>query len=338
MREGFIRVKLIVSLCALFFFSFLATTWAGGLGDSFFFGGISSGKDHHHDSIDIISRPIVKKISVPLFRPRRILVDSAGNVFIADWGAGSVIRVSPNGAAHQIGRNLNEPAGLALDLSGNLYVSQHAQGMPEAGSIVKIAPDGEQSIFAKGFTGPTGITFDDTWNLFVANFHDNSISRITPDGEVSTFATEIPHPAALVFDRNGLLHAVSSTEGSVLRFDTNGKHSVLARGLFIPSDISIDAEGHLIVSNFGGTSLSFITPQGEVRTFAMVPKGTISVNFDQNGNFWLVNWDDHYLMKVTTHLSLPCPHCDGRIPVRLRSPQTHPKPSNRLPRKPVKVI
>jgi DNA-binding beta-propeller fold protein YncE len=338
MRGTNIRMKFVILAPLLLLVFFQTTARSQSLEESFFFRLFSLIKDHRHDPIEIASRPMIERFSIPLFRPRRVLIDPAGNVFIADWSAGVVLKITPGGLTHSVAENLNEPAGLAMDHSGNLYVSQHAQGMPEAGSIVKITSTGERSTFAEGFTGPSGMTIDQTGNLFVANFHNNTVSRITVEGAVSTFAEEIPNPAALVFDHHGVLYAVSSTEGTVHQIDPNGNHSVLARGLDIPSDISMTPHGHLVVTNFGETKLSLVTGTGKVKTFAMVPQGTISVSFDRDGNFLLVGWDDHSLMKVTTNFSIPCPHCSRRISVRLGSPKSKKKYPNTPSPKSVKVL
>jgi hypothetical protein len=81
----------------------------------------------------------------------------------------------------------------------------------------------------------------------------------------------------------------------------------------------------LIATNFGGTELTYIDPMGGTKTFALVPKGTIGIQFDLAGNLIFVNWDYQTLMKVTTNLSIPCPHCEKAIPLRLR-PRQKPKP------------
>ncbi|MCH8879742.1 MAG: hypothetical protein IID34_07655 [Planctomycetes bacterium] len=338
MRDASIRIRYVIPTLLLLLVCLQSTARSQAPAESFFFRLFAPTRDHRHDPIVIPSRPMVKRYSVPLFRPRRVLIDPAGNVFIADWSAGVVLKITPDGRTHSVVDDLNEPAGLAMDRSGNLYVSQHAQGLPEAGSIMKIETTGERSTFAEGFTGPSGMTIDQTGNLFVANFHDNTVSRITLDGEVSTFAEDIPNPAALVFDHRGVLYAVSSTEGTVHRIDSNGNHSVFARGLYIPSDISITPHGHLVVTNFGETRLSLVTRTGKVKAFANVPQGTISVSFDRDGNFILVGWDDHSLMKVTTHFSIPCPHCSRRIPVRLGSPKLKQKSTSDTAPKSVKIL
>jgi sugar lactone lactonase YvrE len=277
---------------------------------------------HRHTPIDIDARPIIEKYRVPLVHPRRLLLDRLGNILVADWEAGTVVKVDAEGKSSIVVDGLIEPAGLAHDAMGNLYVSQHSEGMTKSGSVVRISPEGEKSVFAAGFSGPTALAFGPMGDLFVANIQDATISRVTPNGDTSTFVSEIPSPGALAFDKAGFLYAASSTDGIVFRINPMGDVGLLARGLQVPSDLCFDNKGYLIVSNYGGTELTYIDAKGNTRMFAAVPKGTIGHAFDALGNLVLVNWDQQYLMKVTTHLAVPCPHCEQKIPVRLRRKST----------------
>lgn len=288
--------------------------------------------DHPHEPIDLDARPIVSRYNATLLRPRRILLDPAGQLYVADWEAGAVLRIGTNGKTTLVADGLDEPAGLARDLSGNLYVAAHAGGMAGAGRVIRITPAGEQTVYAAGLTGPTALAFDPMGQLYVANFHENSIVRVDPNGNALTVAQGIPTPAALVFDGTGALYAVSSTDGTLLRINSMGEPTVVCRGLSTPSDLAIDPEGHLIVANYGGTELLYVSAKGEARTFAVVPKGTIGLEFDPAGNLLLVNWDLQCVMKVTTQLAVPCPHCGRDIPVRLRAKE--PPPDRRQPPSP----
>ncbi|MBW3624153.1 MAG: hypothetical protein KY468_12165 [Armatimonadetes bacterium] len=72
-----------------------------------------------------------------LDEPQDIAVDSAGNLFIADYGNGRIRKVDPRGIITTIAGGtatlgdggpaiqamLNRPQGIALDLSGNLYIA-----------------------------------------------------------------------------------------------------------------------------------------------------------------------------------------------------------------------
>ena len=279
--------------------------------------------EHRHIPVDLDARPIVRRYKVSLNRPRRVIQDSAGAILVADWADGTIVRIDNEGESTLLATELNEPAGLALDRSGNLYVANHGGGMMQQGNIVKITAGGEVVLFAEDLNGPTALAFDAQGDLYVSEFHGNRILRITPAGLVQLVADDIPTPAALAFDINGYLYTASSTEGTVYRISQMGNVEVVARGLVVPSDLAFDPGQHLIVTNFGGTELTYIDPMGGAKTFALVPKGTIGIQFDPAGNLIFVNWDYQTLMKVTTNLSIPCPHCEKSIPLRLRQ---KPKP------------
>jgi hypothetical protein len=59
---------------------------------------------------------------------------------------------------------LSEPAGMAFDASGNLFVAEFA-----GNAITKIAPDGTKTNFVTTLSFPAGLAFDTAGNLFVAN-------------------------------------------------------------------------------------------------------------------------------------------------------------------------
>jgi hypothetical protein len=141
--------------------------------------------------------------------------------------------------------------GLALDRSGNLFVTEHVSG-----SILKFTPDGKKSTFASGVS-PYKMAVDGAGNLFAAD--GNTIFKFTPDGKKSTFATGI-NPGDLVFDRAGNLFVTDPGSDSILKFTPDGKKSTFATEISDPGDMAFDAAGNLFVS---GSGLIFkFTPDG----------------------------------------------------------------------------
>ncbi|MEX0702843.1 MAG: NHL repeat-containing protein [Planctomycetales bacterium] len=279
-----------------------------------------------HEPIDLDVRPSIVRYEAAFISPRRMLLDARGSLLVADWGAGTVFKLDADGTPSIAATGLDEPAGLALDDYGNLFVALHGGGMLKSGSILKVAPDGMHSLYATGLGGPTDLAFAADGTLYVAAFHDNAIVRIAADGMIDVVANDIPGPTALAFDAEGTLYVASSTSGTIVRIGMMGELTVHARGLDVPSDLALDSKGHLIVANYGAGELSYVDRHGNVRPFAVVPKGTIGHLFDRDDNLVLANWDQHYLMKVITAVTVPCPHCGKSVPVRFRpKPQTGPR-------------
>jgi DNA-directed RNA polymerase subunit RPC12/RpoP len=324
--------RMVAGLFAVLVLSLPAGTAKAG--DKTPVGKIFRSRRHKHEPVEIEARPILTRFNVPLIRPRRLLSQKDGTLYIADWGGGSVVKIDSKGKVAVLAQDLDEPAGLALDSMGNLYVSTFGQGMKGDGTIYRFPHDGMKegmkSVFAVGFSGPTDLAFDAQDNLYVANFLDNSISQVTTSGSVSTFVANIAAPSSLLFDTAGDLLVLSSTEGAVYRIRMSSQMrdvSPVARGLSGPSDLVLHPEGHIIVVDFGRGRLVHVTRKGAVKLFAIVPKGTIAAEFDSLGNLIVANWDKSGLLKITTNLSIKCPHCGRRIPVKLRTRPRKPVPS-----------
>ena len=90
------------------------------------------------------------------------------------------------------------PAGVAVDAAGNLYVADFGNGtirkVTSAGVVTTLAglagnegsADGTGS--AASFQGPSGVALDSATNLYVADSFNNTIRKVSPAGVVTTRA------------------------------------------------------------------------------------------------------------------------------------------------------
>jgi DNA-binding beta-propeller fold protein YncE len=65
--------------------------------------------------------------------PIGLVVDGAGNVYVANYIGGTVARINPAGVSTIIATNFKKPYYLTMDKDGNLFVSQQ-----EDNSVVRI--------------------------------------------------------------------------------------------------------------------------------------------------------------------------------------------------------
>jgi sugar lactone lactonase YvrE len=125
--------------------------------------------------------------------PGGLAFSLSGNLLVADLCRSVIREYSPTGENLGIfaSAGLSNPGDLAIDATGNLFVSNTDNGGEFRNTIHKFSPTGQDlGIFAStGLHFPGGLAFDPLGNLFVANGEqrpggsDYSIRKFSPTGE-----------------------------------------------------------------------------------------------------------------------------------------------------------
>jgi streptogramin lyase len=121
-----------------------------------------------------------------------IVIDSSGNLYVADFTGGKINKFDQGGnQLFSITSNLSGPIGLALDQSGNLYASNYNNN-----SISIFNTSGSyQSSISSNLSGPIGLAFDNAGRLFAVNNTNNSISIFASNGTyISSITTGLSQP------------------------------------------------------------------------------------------------------------------------------------------------
>jgi sugar lactone lactonase YvrE len=204
--------------------------------------------------------------------PTGLAPDDAGNVYVADQfnnlirkidSAGNVTTLAGNGDAGFVdgtaGLNgsaeFNQPAGVALDRAGFLYVADSFNNRIrklEGGQVSTLAGNGtfggvDGDGGPKGtaeFAGPSGAAVDGAGNVYVADEFNNCIRKVTSAGEVTTIAGTIDggagfadgdagigqlnRPAAVALDAAGNLYVADSYNNRIRKVDPSGNLTTVA--------------------------------------------------------------------------------------------------------------
>lgn len=158
---------------------------------------------------------------------------------------------------------LTNPAGLAFDSGGNLYIGEFYNK-----DIIKVTPSLVKSTFAKVNSNPSQITFDANDNLWVTiNADDFSISeveKITATG-VATSYTSNDGPFGIAIDATGNVFYSEPYSNKIQKISTTGAVSTFfynPKTLKEPTGIIFDKAGNLIVADKSDKSLKKINPAG----------------------------------------------------------------------------
>jgi sugar lactone lactonase YvrE len=182
--------------------------------------------------------------------PSGIVVDTVGNLFVADTLNHTIRKVTSSGAVTTIAgvagvsgladdtgsaARFHGPQGLALDASGDLFVADTNNNairkiVIATGVVTTVAGQAGIAGSADGsssqaqFHFPSGVALDAAGNLFVADTDNHTLREITPSGIVSTLA--------------GLAGSSGSEDGvgTAARFD-------------FPTGISVDGPGNVYVAD-----------------------------------------------------------------------------------------
>ena len=246
--------------------------------------------------------------------PAGVAVDASGNVYVADGDNHTIRKVTPGGEVTTLagspgasgdtdgtGRaaRFNQPAGVAVDASGNVYVTDSGNH-----TIRKVTPGGVVTTVAGSpgvrgtadgtggatrFCSPCGVAVavDASGNVYGEENH--TILKVTPGGVVTTLAGS-----------PGETGTADGT-GSAAQFSTL-------------SGVAVDRSGNVYVADTLNNTIRKVTPGGEVTTVAGSHdnagtadgtgsaarfRGAKGVAVDKSGNVYVTDAGNYTIRKVT---------------------------------------
>jgi trimeric autotransporter adhesin len=246
-----------------------------------------------------------------------VIVDPIGNIYFDDAfnvrirkisTSGIITTVAGNGTTGSSGdggqataAQLNDPSGIALDASGNLYIAENGgcriRKVNTAGVISTYAGTGSASSSGDGglataaaINRPHGVVMDASGNMYISEQYAHKVRKINTSGIISTIA--------------GL---------GTIGYTGDGGAATAAK-LSYPNCIHVDPAGNVYVTDNGNHCLRMINTSGVISTIAgngtpgfsgdggqataaklRFPAG---VKTDASGNVIIVDHANHRVRKI----------------------------------------
>jgi sugar lactone lactonase YvrE len=279
-----------------------------------------------------------------------VVPDNLGNLYVAEQGNNAIRKITTagvvstyaedgaagfvNGAA--LSAEFNDPEGMAIDKSGNLYVADAQNNVirkiTTAGVVSTYAGSGTSGLqngtaLSAEFAGPNGLAIDTSGNLYVADFFNNVIREITPAGMVSTYAgngtkgfingaagtAEFSIPSGMAIDTASNLYIAEVSNKVIRKITPAGDVSTYASGFEQPIRVAVDAPGNIYVSDASVNDIIRITYAGIMTTYAGngtpgFTDGTAltaefntpgGIAIDASGNLYIADYGNDRIRKIT---------------------------------------
>ena len=183
--------------------------------------------------------------SAELHGPQGVTVDSAGNVYIADWynyrirmvSNGVITTVAGSGSTGVSGGGFSGdngpatsallyPGAVAVDAAGNLYIADTFNNRIRKvsnGVITTVAGNGTLGSSGDNgpatsaeLAGPVGVAVDAAGNLYIADFSSNRVRKVS-NGVITTVASQLSNPNAVAVDAAGNVYIAEMYNALILK-------------------------------------------------------------------------------------------------------------------------
>ncbi len=172
------------------------------------------------------------------------------------------MRIAPQhsatfGGSGSGGVQFNQPYGVAVGSSGNIYVADRQN------HIVQVFDSSRNhtATIDNSFNSPSGVAVDGSGNVYVANTFAGHVQVFDSSGNyVANLPGQLSFPFGIAIDGSGNIYVAESEGTSVAVFDSDRNRLPALAGLDRPRGVAVDGSGSIYVAEWGGRSVAVFDP------------------------------------------------------------------------------
>ena len=226
--------------------------------------------------------------------PVGMAFDATGNLYVAEWSAGRVSRIDPQGRRSTFAEGLASPSGLAIGADGAIYVASYSRD-----EVYRFTPAGVRSVYVTGLATPAGLGFDRAGRLLIANRRTHEILVVDAQGQLKPVVAGLQTPVGAVQTLDGG-YVVANIAGGVTIVRPDGSRSEAGKDFKTPgAGVAISSEGRVFVVDYGGTTVREVLPNGESRSVADGLSSPVGLTLAPDGvSLLAATWGDGAIYRI----------------------------------------
>ncbi len=220
--------------------------------------------------------------------------DARGDLYVAEWSAGRVSRIAPDGRRSVFAEGMSGPSGLAIGADGTVYVASYSRD-----EVYRFTPQGERSVHVTGLATPAGLSFDLAGRLLIANRRTNQILAVTGSNAIEPVVDGLRTPVGAVQRRDGGF-VVSNIGGGVTILHPDGRRIEAGAAFRTPGPgVTQTRAGRVFVVDYGGSNVWEIQTEGSSRAVADGLSSPVGLVLSPDGASLLTaTWGDGAIYRI----------------------------------------
>lgn len=200
-----------------------------------------------------------------------------------------------------ISSGLNNPAGIATDAAGNVYVADE-----HGNQVLKYTPAGVQSVLASpvgGYQLPNGVAVDSDNNIYVSTnrFDQHTVFKVTPANVVTEVAPGlISGPVGVAVDGNNNLYVADFNVSTIRKITPAGVASVFTTQVEFPVALTVDGSGNVYAIGGFDSKVHKFSAAGTLLTSFNGFTNPSGIAADANDNVFVADTYGHRIVKITS--------------------------------------